>query len=448
MPVSEGGTGDSTLTQYGVLVGNGSSAISVTAAGTTGQVLTATTGGNPTFQAPAAASITLNGDSGSITGSNLTIKSGVSTQNSGSSVSISGSGTTLTLNVTDANLNTIIGNIAGNATLTSIRCTGVGYENLHNLTSGTNNTSLGYASLYNVTSGTGNTGIGSLTHNLLTTGNYNTALGDSAGSSYTGAESSNICIGSFVSGTVGESNTLRIGAGSGSGLISTAYIFGIYGAAPATTANLVGATSGSQLATSPTGFVSSASIQIPAGTAASPSLNFTGSTTTGLSAATANTLVMSTSGTQRLNIDSTGSVLSQLNYKVFAYSSVNQVVVNTSANIVFGTTVIDTNGNFTNASGTYTVPVTGTYFISYTITRQTANQPRSATVNVLVNGVARTGYSSTQLSSVNNSNGSVNFSGIISLTAAQTVNLQYVTTGIDTIQSGGLTSICIYYLSY
>ena len=51
--VSLGGTGAATLTTNGILYGNGTSAISATAAGTTGQVLTGVTSGAPVFSAPA-----------------------------------------------------------------------------------------------------------------------------------------------------------------------------------------------------------------------------------------------------------------------------------------------------------------------------------------------------------------------------------------------------------
>lgn len=47
--VANGGTGATTLTDNGVLIGNGTGAVDVTAAGTTGQVLVGVTGGNPTF---------------------------------------------------------------------------------------------------------------------------------------------------------------------------------------------------------------------------------------------------------------------------------------------------------------------------------------------------------------------------------------------------------------
>lgn len=47
--VANGGTGQSTLTDNGVLIGNGTGAVDVTSAGTTGQVLVGVTGGNPAF---------------------------------------------------------------------------------------------------------------------------------------------------------------------------------------------------------------------------------------------------------------------------------------------------------------------------------------------------------------------------------------------------------------
>jgi len=47
--VANGGTGATTLTDNGVLIGNGTGAVDVTAAGTTGQVLVGVTGGNPVW---------------------------------------------------------------------------------------------------------------------------------------------------------------------------------------------------------------------------------------------------------------------------------------------------------------------------------------------------------------------------------------------------------------
>ncbi len=51
LTVANGGTGDQSLTQYGILYGNGTSAVGVTSAGSTGQCLTGNSGSAPTWGA-------------------------------------------------------------------------------------------------------------------------------------------------------------------------------------------------------------------------------------------------------------------------------------------------------------------------------------------------------------------------------------------------------------
>ena len=58
LPVAAGGTGATTLTSNGVVYGNGTSPAGITAAGTTGQVLVATTSGAPSWGSVPAGSIT------------------------------------------------------------------------------------------------------------------------------------------------------------------------------------------------------------------------------------------------------------------------------------------------------------------------------------------------------------------------------------------------------
>ncbi len=53
LTVPNGGTGQTTLTNHGVIVGAGTSAVTQLAVGTTGQVLTGATGADPTWAAPA-----------------------------------------------------------------------------------------------------------------------------------------------------------------------------------------------------------------------------------------------------------------------------------------------------------------------------------------------------------------------------------------------------------
>lgn len=69
LPVSSGGTGQSTsLTQYGVIYAATSNAMSFTAAGTTGQILVATTGGAPSWSSTIPSTAAVTSFSGDATG--------------------------------------------------------------------------------------------------------------------------------------------------------------------------------------------------------------------------------------------------------------------------------------------------------------------------------------------------------------------------------------------
>lgn len=191
---------------------------------------------------------TINGDSGSITGTTVTVYANNAANNAGQTVSFVNSGTVSTMNVTDANFNTMIGSGSGNLGQAYSQCVGLGYEAgndlitgaLYNttvgyqsgskITNGTYNTFLGWKSGQSLTTGIKNTGIGeeSLHSATLTSGSYNTALGSLAGNNFTGADSSNIAIGN--TGVGGQSNTIRIGTqGSSDGQQNVCYIAGIVG---------------------------------------------------------------------------------------------------------------------------------------------------------------------------------------------------------------------------
>jgi trimeric autotransporter adhesin len=122
--------------------------------------------------------------------------------------------------------NTFIGETTGNTTLTGTGNVGVGKTAISalttggnnsivgflggaSITTGTNNSGIGVQSLNTLSTGTFNSAVGSVALQALATGSYNIAMGYQSGLSYTGAESSNIVIGS--QGTVGESNVIRIG---------------------------------------------------------------------------------------------------------------------------------------------------------------------------------------------------------------------------------------------
>ena len=256
--------GQITAANDGVLISSNSGVPSWLAnSGTAGWVLTANTGAPPSWQAASGGSgiMTIDGDTGSITGSTVTIYAHNSIQGCGSTVLFSNTGTTSTLNVSDVSANTLLGSSTGNATLSGGDNTGFGSSVLSALTSGSLNTCIGANVGTNITSGASNVGLGNgalgalvsgndntaiginalattsggfnttcgaATLSSLTSGTNNIALGYHAGSLYTSSESSNIIIGSF--GTAGESNVIRIGAqGTGTAQQSTCYIAGIEG---------------------------------------------------------------------------------------------------------------------------------------------------------------------------------------------------------------------------
>lgn len=172
---------------------------------------------------------TIDGDSGSVTGSTVTI-TGAST--AGATVKFVGSGTTLSLDTSDGSgitqRNTFIGLSAGNSSYTGSKNTGVGYNTLHAITSGTFNAAFGGGALTTLTTGTGNMVLG---QGALQTanGSYNVGIGYTVGINYTGTESSNILIQN--EGVLGENNVIRIGnQGTGNTQQNVCYIAGIEGA--------------------------------------------------------------------------------------------------------------------------------------------------------------------------------------------------------------------------
>lgn len=64
--VANGGTGVATMTAHGVVIGEGTSAVAITAAGTTGQVLTGVTGADPVFSSTTPTPVIQSAASGAI----------------------------------------------------------------------------------------------------------------------------------------------------------------------------------------------------------------------------------------------------------------------------------------------------------------------------------------------------------------------------------------------
>jgi len=210
---------------------------------------------------------TINGDSGSVAGNTVSFKANTSNGVAGATVTFAAStATEMNLKVTDAFLNTLVGQLSGNALLATPGAAnhGFGYSTLHNLTTGTSNTAIGYSSLSSLTTGSQNVGVGhgtlgsgvAITDNTavgytantgvtsgiqntsvgsqalltITTGRNNTAIGYQGGRFLSTSDSSNILIGN--TGTAGDNNKIIIGTqGSGNGQQNTCFIAGITGVA-------------------------------------------------------------------------------------------------------------------------------------------------------------------------------------------------------------------------
>ena len=149
--------------------------------------------------------------------------------------------------ITSGNRNTAVGNGALQAETVGFYNTAIGNGALATQNGASYNTAIGHLALSSETTGEVNTAIGESacrTQNGATqnsafgqaslenviTGSHNTCLGYATGFAYTSTESSNICVGSDVQGTIGESNTTRIGnQGSGSNQQNKCFIAGIVG---------------------------------------------------------------------------------------------------------------------------------------------------------------------------------------------------------------------------
>lgn len=194
-----------------------------------GGITTSSSGNTVTINGGAGAS-SFPTDSGTATPAAgvLIIKAGSATAHAGSSVSFSGAGHTVTFNSTDSSNNTIVGGLAGNASISGSKSTALGAFALESLTSGSNNVAIGYNAGDSVTSGSNSTLVGYTSGGTVTSGSNNIAIGYQAALNYSSTEASNIIIGN--SGSNAESNTIRIGTqGSGAGQQNTAYMAGIYG---------------------------------------------------------------------------------------------------------------------------------------------------------------------------------------------------------------------------
>jgi hypothetical protein len=221
IPIVEGGTNATSMANTDGVVYFDGTTLNTTAVGSATQILTSNGAGMaPTFQnAPAGGITTIDGDSGSVTGSTITITGGTSgAVFTGAASTLTESfnyfsmhdTTSSTLGVLKVGGDTVLHFYDGVASNNIYLGFGAGNFSL----SGGNNIGIGEDALNSLTTGAANTAVGVSGLSSLLTGNDNVAVGSTAGNAYTGAETNNICIGQNVTGVASESNVIRLGNSS------------------------------------------------------------------------------------------------------------------------------------------------------------------------------------------------------------------------------------------
>ncbi|MHA8107372.1 beta strand repeat-containing protein [Aquirufa sp. 5-AUSEE-100C1] len=210
LPISNGGTGVSSLTNNALLVGG--STLGFLAPGSSGNILSSNGtqwSSNPISSLGVATSVGNPNSTGTSNGMTLLAGELKLSPADGTNPGIITTGTqSLAGNKTflqDLSVNQIVlgsggGNLASN--------TRIGNSSFTSNTTGSNNTAIGYQSLQANTSGTNNTALGATALALNTIGNGNTAIGNGAGVA-TGNLSNTIAIGSGA--VVSTDNTIQLG---------------------------------------------------------------------------------------------------------------------------------------------------------------------------------------------------------------------------------------------
>ena len=209
LPIANGGTNSTaTPTAGGAIYGTGT-AYAITAAGTSGQVLTSNGASAPTWTTPSGG---------------------------GSAATPTALGTVYGSTGNATPFKTFLGYQAGNST-TGIDSTAIGYQALVTNTTGTDNTAIGYLAL-NGASGGSNTAVGSGALQNCTSGYQNIAIGINSGMSM-GVGFNNVAVGNSISGGSGGFNlAFGVSAGMGTGSYNIAMGYGTLSSATSYTGNI------------------------------------------------------------------------------------------------------------------------------------------------------------------------------------------------------------------
>ena len=209
--VAHGGTGASSLTANGVLIGNGTSAVSAVDLSTKGHILIGDGSGNPSALSVGTNDYVLTADSSEATGTKWAAST-AATALDGLSDAVSG--------ISNFTNSLILGHQTTGTLSSAEQNTAVGYAAMDAITQGDDNTIMGYNAGGAITTGSDNTLIGSGAGDALTTMTDNVAVGLNAlgGSS---AVDSTVVIGSgagVAAMTAAADGTVLIGKGAGAAI--------------------------------------------------------------------------------------------------------------------------------------------------------------------------------------------------------------------------------------
>jgi hypothetical protein len=328
LSVARGGTGATTLTSNGVVYGNGTGAVGVTAAGTTGQVLVGNTSGAPSWAAATGVAVTsISFGSTGLTPSTatqgvVTVAGTLAVANGGTGITSFGSGVATFLGTpSSANLAAAVTDETGSgslvfATSPVLVTPNLGVPSFVTLTSATG-LPIDAGTINTLPVGRGGTGVTSLTSNgilyggatvgVTAAGTTGQVLVGNTGGAPSWAAATSTAVTSISFGSTGLTpSTATQGVVTVAGTLAVAN--GGTGVTTSTGTGSVVLNTTPTLVTPILGAASATSLALAAGLVATPSLTFTGDLNTGMWSPAADTIAWSTDGSERMRITSAGNV--------------------------------------------------------------------------------------------------------------------------------------------
>lgn len=288
-----------------------------------------------------------------------------------STTSANGTASTLRFTLSDSLANTILGsNSSGSRTITTANGNvGLGGGTLLALSSGSANVVLGVNSGNSISSGINNVIIGSTTASNANSSN-SIIIGQNSGTNNSGTNSNNIYINHVGAN---ESNTTRIGTlGSGASQQNRAFLAGIT-AVTVAGSSVVGVDTNGQLSSLGLGSTGQPLVSNGASSPSFQTLPIAGGGSNATSYSTTNGIVKY-NGTSLVTSSATIDASNRMTNtsQPFVYAKVGTTIPNatgdgTGVTIIFNSVVSQQGSAYNSATGIFTIPLTGVYIISSSV---------------------------------------------------------------------------------